>query len=763
MGVLNNFADCQQNEVEKGNTDTARQVEGEVEERAENVPSTFLFLREDNQIGQWTFEDERQKRDELLFLVQSENYQNDYKIRRPSSPNSTESINAQELTQRIIIDGMVLPTMVVKTSKLLREASACQSQNKVWEKGISLSYSEANDVLTSLQQIGNLTTFAFVLPYCLMCLTEKQIMSIIKTSSIQQLDDMSRSMLTFRPLTKSNELQNFCVTLFKSLNEVSNKSQFTESEIIHNSLYLLQSLVREVFNDENCSSERVCNIGQYHSQLIKVAKQCNKDNITLICCSLIIVFMHIVETCGKDSKQIIQSSILIDRYFDQIQHDIRMDRKTKMITTVYWSLIKLELSYNHNELSGILMCSLLLDTESQNKKDNDDPFQPTERLPKTLVNKFVQLSAKSDFIIPSWQFFWKLIHLSNIETILQVNAVSFIKSTSLYCAEAKDNDIEGRIIAAFSSRDSHLIKYISAQSVIDLFDNEYYRLGLFLCNSHQRFFDQLAEKGLENKALLEKVLVAVCRFTHTPFAVCPSLLKRVAELIVQVSHTEPEDPFDDEMKDLIDFDDIEIEMMGMHEESKFSTLDEHGDVIIDIHDVESILSIPSSTFDSDFNIQMERVLKSPSPQISPERSPLQTNQPIRCFPVKTEPNLSKPSKLPKSTQNCIDQWQIPLKSVHDRAVSGRGKYDNDSFTLRHTKGRGPIPPSLAENNSTSSKKVSSVTVISRPSPPAAEQNNIKANHTNHANHVPEFYSFPPGTIHRMAFSYIPGAAFEDSV
>ena len=195
-----------------------------------------------------------------------------------------------------------------------------------------------------------------------------------------------------------------------------------------------------------------------------------------------------------------------------------------------WSMLKIKLSYACKQMSDVIICPLFQIID----KDNDDPFQTAFALDEKVVQCLEVVFKNKEALIPSWQFFWKLVHLS---PTLQVNAVSLITSTTLYCAEAmKINDIEAKIVSALSYRDSHIIPYIMSESVLDLFEKGYDRLGLFLCNREERFFQQLENR----KDLVETVLVTLCRFTNKPMEKCGNFIKKLAHIISSPDSTQPQ-------------------------------------------------------------------------------------------------------------------------------------------------------------------------------------------------------------------------------
>jgi hypothetical protein len=246
---------------------------------------------------------------------------------------------------------------------------------------------------------------------------------------------------------------------------------------------------------------------------------CLQGNSFVTAGMMLFVFLFKEQNYSSVDMTVLQACWMTDRIMKNNSHLIPL-----------WSMLKIRLTYACRQMSDVIICPLFQIID----KDNDDPFQTAFALDEKVVQCLEVVFKQRDALIPSWQFFWKLVHLSST---IQVNAVSLIISTTLYCAEAmKTNDIEAKVVSALSYRDSHIIPYIMSESVIDLFEKGYDRLGLFLCNREERFFQQLQTR----KDLVETVLVTLCRFTNKPMERCGNFIKKLAHIISSPDEPQPQ-------------------------------------------------------------------------------------------------------------------------------------------------------------------------------------------------------------------------------
>lgn len=454
---------------------------------------SFEFLNKSGKTDKWIFASMQEKDESLIFLTQSDYFTQN----QQNTPLVVPDFLQNEQNRSVLFD-----------------ASRYYSQNQTldgWCSKVKITEEISNKLILGLLELDSRLFLTQILLHLFSCLTMDKIISLCRNEG--NLNIITQCFLSLNTL--DTRLLEICLK----------KVVFIPNSAI--ALQILHHLFRGSIFNRNISSitdefemnetdamdtiENFCwNLKQQITDhLFQSIDRLNGNNFVTTG-MMFFVWLFKDQNYTSLDMTVLQTCWMVDSAMKMNSHLVTL-----------WSMLKIRFAYNCRQLTDVIICPLFQIID----KDNDDPFQVSVTLDDKVVTCLETVFKQKDASLPSWQYFWKLVHLKEN---FQINAVLLITSTTLYCSEAmKCNDIESKVVSALSYRDSHIIRYLLSESVIDLFEEGYERLGLFLCNREERFFKQLEH----HKDLVEKVLVSLCRFTNKPMERCGNFIKKLAHII----------------------------------------------------------------------------------------------------------------------------------------------------------------------------------------------------------------------------------------
>ena len=685
---------------------------------------TFVFLQKDKRVSQWTFKSAQEKQDSLLFLRKCRLYEKDIETRGVVLDNESR-----------IVDGMVVPKNVCQVSGLLMKFSLRISQMKSkfeneFEKMPFILLDSQADlekieiVIDSLVELES-DLLVDVIPSLFVQMNQYQLQTLFQKWEFL-LNNLTKGLR--RMVIDQSVREKLCLQILKLVQifytrsqseSTCSKSKINQSKVEGLNKYtelcqLFQTIFdnrQEVYNILRSSLKELTGLNESTLEDFLLF-DCLKDDSDLNQ----ILFTALTMLCDMNRKgqtKISYHDILVTSWFiDEV-----VSKKVDSDSSTNWMILKLLLSFNQKELSDVLMWNTLC----YSVVSIDDPFQNISTIPSRVVRCFEVLAKRSDFYIPTWQFFWRLIHLSEE---MRINAVSLIESVSLYCSESKCNDQEGTIVYSLANRDNHIIRYIDSNSVIDLFEKQYVRLGLFLCNLEQRFFNCL----IGNQSLIETVLVSACSLSQEPLKKCRSLISKLSHLICEMENC----PIQTKSEQKLETDNVEIQE---HFVDKID--DANGDVIIDIFD-----SVP-------VNVVHHQTPISPALSCEIIEHPVPCLKPITVAPMSTTSQklkefLDSNFKSTTTTSDVESQWPSPKKNTNlNTSTSDTSRAKNKTPLV-------PPRPNLIPPLTTSRRGLGGENISL-----------LRKRHSRNEEKIDFLHTI--GNPSRIAFSYIPGATFDDDM
>lgn len=526
--------------------------EGFVGDNTDN--EKFCFVKKDGTRDVWIFGSVQEKEDSLSFITMSNFYQRERELRKTQD--------------NFVLNWLIIPDSILKTNTILFNASKFLKSSKNqslegWQSSINITEEIANNIITGLVELESLEFLSQIMPFVFVALNREKILNLWKCDETSSKIVMSFMKMKFHGPHLLERLMKKVIFI----------------PVIEISLMLLNHLLNLYF----VTLDETLEILSHDAVLAEIQEFCVSPDQKLT-----IDFIRRFKFIESDNFVSIGMMFFCLLFLEQKYENLDMivlqtswsvDSviKNSNELIVIWSMIKLRLCYNCKQLSDVIICPLF----SIIDKENDDPFQIGVELDNRVVDCFENLYKQKDALIPSWQFFWKLVHL---KPFIKINAVSLITSTSLYCAEAtKCTDIESKVVSCLSYRDSHLIRYINSESVSDLFENGFDRLGLFLCNKDERFFNQLQKQP----EMVEKVLVTICRFTNKPMERCSNFVKKLAQIISNSTNSRQSDIMSDRSSTAIVSTD--------HQTEQQTTQNQYQEIKIDFTSEYDIIDDPEPT------------------------------------------------------------------------------------------------------------------------------------------------------------------------